>query len=374
MRTASSLTTWLVALLSAAPPASLAETRATAAVSGPAPVSTPQARQPLTPDEEVDGCLACHGRDDLSLVLASGDTLSLHVDQKVWGRSSHKKLGCSDCHTDLRNVEGEHPKRPLKGRREFAIAYSEACKRCHFQNYTDTQGSVHHAQLARGKLAAAVCSDCHGAHDVSPPAAPRSKISRTCSTCHAAISAAYAKSVHGQALASGESEDTPACTDCHHAHDIADPRTGAWRVQTPDLCGGCHTSERLMAKYGLSTQVVQTYLSDFHGVTARFEQGEKEPSAVTAVCTDCHGVHDIARVKAPDSRVLRENLLATCKRCHAGARADFPASWLPHYEPTPSKAPLVWAVKLFYSFLVPFMVGGLLLQVILHLWRLVVNR
>jgi hypothetical protein len=95
---------------------------------------------------------------------------------------------------------------------------------------------------------------------------------------------------------------------------------------------------------------------------------------VVAVCTDCHGVHDITRVKSPDSKVLQENLLTTCRKCHPDAKADFPASWMSHYEPSLEKTPLVYLVKVFYQFVIPFMIGGLALQILLHLWRLVVNR
>jgi hypothetical protein len=35
---------------------------------------------------------------------------------------------------------------------------------------------------------------------------------------------------------------------------------------------------------------------------------------------------------------------------------------------------MVYAVTLAYKFLIPFMIGGLVLQVLLHLWRVVVNR
>jgi hypothetical protein len=38
------------------------------------------------------------------------------------------------------------------------------------------------------------------------------------------------------------------------------------------------------------------------------------------------------------------------------------------------KAPLVWLVQVFYRLMIPFMVGGLVLQIALHLWRVVVNR
>jgi hypothetical protein len=84
---------------------------------------------------------------------------------------------------------------------------------------------------------------------------------------------------------------------------------------------------------------------------------------------DCHGVHDIKRVKDPDSRVIRANLVKTCQQCHPGASQTFPAAWLSHYEPSPTKAPLVYAVKVFYRLFIPFVIGGLVLQVGLSLWR-----
>jgi predicted CXXCH cytochrome family protein len=371
VRTELAVALWLTALCLAPPVPAQTSASGTAAAQ-PAPPEP--AAQPLTPAEEVDGCLGCHGMKSLDVQLARGETLSLFVDQAAYSTSTHRKLACSDCHGELKGVEGEHAKRPLPGKRDFAIAYSAACKKCHFQNFTDAQASVHQAQLAAGKLAAAVCSDCHGAHDITPPAQPRSRISRTCASCHQAVATAYGKSVHGQALLSDENVDVPACTDCHRSHDIADPRTGSMRVRTPDLCGSCHTNERIMSKYKLSTKVVQTYLSDFHGVTVRFQKGEQGKNPVVAVCTDCHGVHDITRVKSPDSKVLKENLLTTCRKCHPDAKADFPASWMSHYEPSLEKAPLVYLVKLFYLFVIPFMIGGLALQILLHLWRLVVNR
>ena len=34
----------------------------------------------------------------------------------------------------------------------------------------------------------------------------------------------------------------------------------------------------------------------------------------------------------------------------------------------------MYAVKIFYMIFIPFIIGGLVLQVMLHLWRVVVNR
>jgi hypothetical protein len=34
----------------------------------------------------------------------------------------------------------------------------------------------------------------------------------------------------------------------------------------------------------------------------------------------------------------------------------------------------VYGVQLFYNILIPFMISGLVLQMLLHFWRVVVNR
>jgi RES domain-containing protein len=130
-----------------------------------------------------------------------------------------------------------------------------------------------------------------------------------------------------------------------------------------------------MKKYKLSTAVMQTYLADFHGMTASLQkQQTPDSSSVVALCIDCHGVHDITKTDAPNSGVIQANILKTCQRCHPGATRKFSAAWLSHYEPTFKNAPLVYAVKISYLILIPFMIGGLVLQILLHLWRVVVNR
>jgi hypothetical protein len=322
---------------------------------------------------EAQKCLECHSIEN-DVRLETGELISLAVDGDAYLRSSHgKKLACSDCHAEFKGAVNGHAARRFKSKREFAIAYSEACQKCHFNNYKDTLDGVHRKQIAAGNLNAAVCSDCHGAHDISAPNEPRTKISKTCATCHPRVAEQYAKSVHGQALTTGN-EDVPSCTDCHQSHAIAGPRDAAWRVGSPERCGTCHTNAKLMAKYKLSTSVLQTYLADFHGTTVALEKDRKDARPVVALCTDCHGVHDIARVRDPRSPVVKANLLNTCRKCHPAATANFPDSWLSHYEPSLSKAPLVWLVKTFYLLLIPFMIGGLSLQIVLHLWRLVVNR
>lgn len=324
---------------------------------------------------EVETCLSCHGMEGLSLTLASKEEMSLYIDKKEFARSVHgDKLTCTDCHGDVSAYP--HPKRPFKTRREYTIALYESCKRCHFANYTKTLESVHYDLLSKGDSRAPVCVDCHGYHNVTRPDQPRTRVSKSCSKCHQPIYSTYLNSVHGKALVIEDNQDVPVCTDCHTAHTIADPRTTAFLVRTPELCGKCHADDRLMDKYGISTKVLKTYLSDFHGMTVSFykKQQTQDISSFKAVCTDCHGVHDIARADDPNSSVMKANILATCKRCHPDATANFSSAWLSHYDPSPKKSALVYYVKLFYKIMIPLMVGGLFVQIFLHIWRVVVNR
>lgn len=318
-------------------------------------------------------CLACHGEAGVSLKTRDGVDVSLHVEAGALAGSVHAKLACADCHTAMAEVP--HPERTFSSRRALTLALDEQCRRCHFVNYTKTLDSVHQQAVARGDSTAPVCVDCHGSHTIGHPSTPRTRISQTCARCHEGVATAYARSVHGRALVEGNA-DVPVCTDCHHAHDAAGPRQQAWELRTPELCGSCHSNEAVMKKYGLSTKVLSTYLADFHGKTSslREYQGVTPTGAVVARCTDCHGVHDIQHVNDPNSPVIKANLVKTCRQCHADATDNFPAAWLSHYEPSLKKAPLVYGVKVAYAIIIPFMIGGLGLQLLLHLWRLMVNR
>jgi predicted CXXCH cytochrome family protein len=324
---------------------------------------------------EGDDCLGCHGADPgMTMDLPSGEKLGVYVDVATFGKSVHGEgLRCTDCHSDKNGYP--HESKPFTSKRDVAVAYYEGCKSCHFANYTKTLDGVHYAVMAKGNRKAALCVDCHGAHDIARASEPRARISKTCAGCHPKPYEVYAASVHGRGVEAGN-PDVPVCTDCHRAHDIMDPRDGALAHRTPEVCGRCHTNEKMMSKYKLSTKVVDTYLKDFHGMSATLQRksGKVDRKSFAAVCTDCHGVHDIQRSKDPGSHTMSANLVQTCQKCHPSATKNFPAAWLSHYEPTPEKASVVWAVQLFYKMIIPFMVGGLVLQIALHLWRVVVNR
>jgi predicted CXXCH cytochrome family protein len=119
--------------------------------------------------------------------------------------------------------------------------------------------------------------------------AARAKILLTCDKCHSTIFNEYATSVHGKGVLEDNNPDVPTCTTCHGVHNIANPTTAAFRNSSIQLCAICHTSKLVMDKYNLSTQVLNTYVVDFHGTTvtlfARQSPGEmsNKPAATTAM-------------------------------------------------------------------------------------------
>ncbi len=326
---------------------------------------------------ENETCLACHSNPDLAMTLPSGEPLSLFVDAKVYEETIHGTLNiqCAQCHTDIQGYP--HPPSNYLDRRDVTLQNYKTCENCHAKNYRETLDSMHQVALAGGDRNAAVCTDCHTAHAVTNPAVPRARIPQTCSQCHSTISDQYIKSVHGEALTNGDNPDVPTCVDCHGVHQMDNPTTAAFRLKSPETCAKCHTSKSIMTKYGISTNVLDTYIADFHGTTVElFAKQHPDQATNKPVCYDCHGVHDIKSAQDPTSAVsTQENLLQTCRKCHPDATTEsFTAAWMSHYEPSPEKYPLVYYVNLFYWVLIPLTIGALLLFIASDVFRRVRRR
>jgi predicted CXXCH cytochrome family protein len=311
-------------------------------------------------------CLLCHSQADRTLELPSGESLSLTIDRDALANSVHGDSNpsgyfeCSACHGDYR-----YPHEPISSqtRRDYTLERYATCRSCHEDQYTHSQDGVHALAIQDGKVDAATCVDCHGAHDVQAPSEPRERISLTCGQCHGAIFDEYRTSVHGEALFQGNA-DVPTCIDCHGVHGIQNPTTAQFRVRSPQLCADCHADEELMGKYDINTHVFDSYLTDFHGSTvALFDQQDPTIETNKAVCYDCHGVHNISPADNFKSQVAKENLLITCQQCHPDARDDFPDAWVGHFQPTAEENPALFAVTWFYRIIIPLTVGGFLFLV-----------
>ena len=330
-----------------------------------APVQAGIAPQGSQPDSQY--CLGCHSKPGMIKVLPSGEQLYLSIDATAFGASvhSHGDINCTACHKTISKFP--HPEVTFTDRRDYTLSYQDICKDCHSDKVKPD--GMHQKQLASGNKNAPTCADCHNPH-TQPKLKnekgevvfiEKAKIAQTCARCHSTIYNEYATSVHGAAAIGENNPDVPVCITCHGVHDIGDPTTNKFRLASPKLCADCHTNKAVMSKYGLSTDVYNTYVADFHGTTVTLFQKES-PDAQTnkAVCYDCHGVHNIVNPKDPKNGIaIKQNMLTACQKCHPDANANFPDSWMSHYIPSPERNPWVYYVNVFYMFFIPIVLGGM---------------
>jgi formate dehydrogenase gamma subunit len=285
----------------------------------------------LRGDVAAATCADCHQGHH---VLASSDTLSV---------THHRNIPhmCGECHGADAVVTSEYVRLPIS-----------------LPNYL---ASVHGVGWQEGKKTA-VCTDCHGTHDLQNAQNPVSSINRfrvadTCGRCHRTVVEAYHKSVHGKAVALGI-EDSPTCTSCHDEHLILEPSNPRAR-SNPDhlareLCGDCHTNAALVSKYGIQSGVVESFLDTYHGWA--LDRG----SGLVADCTDCHNDHEIRARQDPGSSIHPANVTETCGRCHEGSNPTFAQSYT-HAGALRARG-YHGLVRLIYLFVIGIVLGGMALH------------
>lgn len=331
-----------------------------------------------------EACLSCHANPGQTAPMPNGQELPVSIDPQAYVASVHGSNGmqCTVCHADITGFP--HPAYTSQSLRQYTLQLADTCKNCHPEKYQQTKDSIHQRQLNAGNQDAPVCADCHNPHSQGRIKDDKGKLllsehaksATTCARCHSAIYASYKDSVHGAALIGEGNPDVPACIDCHGVHLISDPNTVAFRLNSPQLCASCHTNPAIMDKYGISTQVLNTYVADFHGTTVTlFQKQNPEQQTNKPVCFDCHGVHNISKIDDPQKGLLiKQNIVKSCQKCHPDANTNFPDAWLSHYIPSPKHSPLVYYVQLFYKILIPLVIGAMLVFVASDIVRRQVNK
>jgi len=240
--------------------------------------------QPVLAD--TDTCLMCHD----SVVSSHEFMDSAH------GQSG---IGCVDCHA-LEDVDAH------MAMEEMPSAVD--CSSCH-ADVTEQHSESVHAQMGLS------CVACHySIHTVKGGETSKQSEVDACSACHDAET--YSASVHGQAVASGNS-DSASCADCHGVHDVislsnADTKTE--RKFGTSVCIKCHDNAEMMERNDVRTDVVYTYLGSYHGKSYKLGYPE-----LTATCADCHGSHAVLKKDNPASSINDDNRAQTCGACHEGS-------------------------------------------------------
>lgn len=332
---------------------------------------------PGEPSADSTMCANCHVTPGLQVQYPNGEVRSAYVDPAISQGSVHGgRVQCTACHPDIQSWPHLEPGTVAEGPRDVAtlVRSGAVCGECHPDEYQAYLGSRHAQALAEGKSDSAVCSDCHGNHDIQPANSEKTGLAlgpamESCGKCHEQEYDQYRVSVHGRAIATNGDVNAPVCVDCHGVHDIGLANSADFRRESPYLCATCHADKQMMGEYGISTDVFNTYVADFHGTSSQLFGTLRGAAPQQATCYDCHGTHNIAAPEDPTSQVISQNVQKTCQECHQDAGATFPAAWLGHSVPSPTQAPLVYWIRQIYIVLIVVSIGGLIVHILLDLLR-----
>ncbi|HEU4334905.1 MAG TPA: cytochrome c3 family protein [Candidatus Eisenbacteria bacterium] len=228
-------------------------------------------------NREGIGCTSCHGGNAAAITVATAHTGGY---RGLPARRTIPAL-CASCHADVAKM------------RFYNLPSDQ---------YALYQTSQHGIHLAQGDANAAVCTDCHGPHEIRPPDDPQSSvfprnIPNTCGKCHGTPSfqarykkkenpvADYRTGVHGKAFLAGANDNAPECTRCHGSHGATPPGVG----DVDKVCGQCHETTR--------------------GYFVAGPHKEAMDAAGLPECAACHHSHNTVAVKA-------DKLTAVCADCH----------------------------------------------------------
>jgi cytochrome b subunit of formate dehydrogenase len=277
------------------------------------------------------------------------DTCSTcHDHEAKLKASAHAAVACAQCHAKRETYP--HPEDAPK----------PTCSTCHAAQAGEHSRSVHGVELKAGNQAAPDCATCHGpAHEMVSAHAPgfRKTVPEVCGLCHGEPAEHYKQSVHGQAVARGVLASA-VCTDCHGEHSILRPGERASAVHPSHIrktCARCHADVRLSRRMGLPSDRLTSFDASFHGLAAR------AGSQTVANCASCHGFHDILPSSDPKSKIHPDNLGATCGQCHPGAGRRFRLGTI-HIGAGGVEPAGVRLARRFYLVVIPLTIGLMLLH------------
>lgn len=229
-------------------------------------------------------CASCHGGDP-----AKPDMDAMSKAAGFRGKIERSQIPalCGRCHSDAALMK----------------QYNPGLRTDQFSQY---QTSVHGKLLAKGDTKVAVCTDCHGVHNLRPASDARSKvyplnIAQTCARCHADAAymksygiptdqfAKYGKSVHHEAMVGRGDLSAPTCTTCHGNHGAAPPGVDSVK----NVCSNCHVFQAQMYDKSSHKMVFQ--------------------SAGLPGCVVCHSNHEITH---PTDARLGTGPEGVCMQCH----------------------------------------------------------
>ena len=240
--------------------------------------------------QESASCLACHSAMKGRIKTPGGALIELNIDAEKFKASKHGSLSCTDCH----------------------------------MRFSDNPHASPDSQVPQALLA--LSSRISSKFRVDPVAGA------ACNSCHEEAYTMVLESVHGKNILEKHQSDGALCLDCHGSpHSITsvkDESSPVGRRHQVETCGKCHGDPKIIEKYKLEENVMDSFNESFHG--RKLHLGHTK----APVCSSCHGAHDIRSIDDPASPVFGKNKLVTCGKCHKGANEKFVPA-ITHKRPGP---------------------------------------
>lgn len=193
----------------------------------------------------------------------------------------HKDIKCLECHPNVTDGKADHV---------GALDDTPTDKMCATAGCHPSEAE----KTLAGKHKDAPCETCHG----EVHADFKRNDEKACRQCHKEQVVAHAEGMHAKAT------KPVFCANCHgDMHDIklkSDPLSPMSKVLQVSTCMECHDST-----------TVRPFRSSVHG-SGLLRSG----LAVAPSCSNCHGSHDITKVKDAASKVSRDHVTQTCGECH----------------------------------------------------------
>ena len=183
----------------------------------------------------------------------NGKTISVYVNSKELKGSVHNDVQCIDCHVDLAKSNFPHK----------TNVQPAQCSSCHDDEQTQYIAGIHGKKYSKGDPLAPNCQTCHGSHDIT---------------------------------------------------NVKNPSSAVAPIKVPFLCGSCHREGapvQVQRKIP-ENHILENYSESLHGV-ALLQKG----LSVAPNCASCHSPHKILPPSDPQSTIARQNIAATCTKCHS---------------------------------------------------------
>lgn len=256
-------------------------------------------------------CLLCHDLQNAQKRKAPA------VDTRLLAAQVHKDLSCVDCHSEAIEQTDENKEKP-HGQGFGRVTCNTVC---HAENGPSAYNDSIHGRLARelNDEDVAKCQDCHGTHDIVKCSDPESKVARCnlcqgCAKCHENQEIVFKHHIH---------KEHPCLQWELSVHGT--PRVIDGKLTIPAVCTDCHGvhdiqgvgADALSARQAETcgkchSKELEDYLASIHGISA---VANKNPDA--PLCVDCHGEHNIMTPASAKSTVYPSRVPETCAGCHA---------------------------------------------------------